>query len=233
MITFSRLSSQGSSPLVSRTVVSPVSRDLNGTVVNCFEGISSTDSVATTTIGIIDPGQFGKKVLSMDSVWRYWGRRGGDRLKQWSYFAATYSVLDNANAQYWHRIACNIHWWFWYTKHLLCYNICSNLFWLDLSIRSHSEQFSSDGVTVNLEWTLLNSQVYYQQLLRNVSINVDPQLSNVMFTGNMRVQLTLSYNTLYNVSVTQHSICQQLIIRTTFLELNYSKLYLHNMYVCH
>jgi hypothetical protein len=29
-------------------------------VVNCFEGISSTESVATATIQIIDPGQFGK-----------------------------------------------------------------------------------------------------------------------------------------------------------------------------
>ena len=60
MITFLRLSGQGSSPLVSRTVVSPVSSGLNGAVVNCFEGISSTDSVATTTIRIIDPGQLGK-----------------------------------------------------------------------------------------------------------------------------------------------------------------------------
>jgi hypothetical protein len=61
MITFSRLSGQGSSPLVSRIVVSPVTSGLNGTVVNCFEGISSIDSVATTTIRIIDPGQFGEK----------------------------------------------------------------------------------------------------------------------------------------------------------------------------
>jgi hypothetical protein len=30
-------------------------------VVNCFEGSSSTESVATTIIRIIDPGQFGKK----------------------------------------------------------------------------------------------------------------------------------------------------------------------------
>ena len=59
MITFSRLSDQGSSPLISRVVVSPVTGDINGTVVNCFEGISSTDSAATTTIQIIDPGQFG------------------------------------------------------------------------------------------------------------------------------------------------------------------------------
>ena len=61
-ITFSRLSQSGPNilPLISRAVVSPVSSGLNGTVVNCFEGSSSTDSVATTTIRIIDPGQFGK-----------------------------------------------------------------------------------------------------------------------------------------------------------------------------
>ena len=96
---------------------------------------------------------------------------------------------------------------------------------LDLSVQSHSEVFSSNGVMVALEWTLLNSQSYYQQLLRNVSVEADPPLSNVMFTGNMRAQLTLSYNTLYNVSVIQHSICQQLI-RTKFLLLNYSKLHM-------
>ena len=33
---------------------------MNGTVVSCFEGSSSTESVATTTIQIIDPRQFGK-----------------------------------------------------------------------------------------------------------------------------------------------------------------------------
>ena len=59
-ITFSRLSGQDSLPLVSRVTVSPVSSGLNETVVNCFEGISSTDSVATTTIRIIDSRQFGK-----------------------------------------------------------------------------------------------------------------------------------------------------------------------------
>ena len=59
-ITFSRLSGQDSLPLVSRAVVSPVSSGLNGTVVNCFEGVSSTNPVASTTIRIVDPGQFGK-----------------------------------------------------------------------------------------------------------------------------------------------------------------------------
>ena len=97
---------------------------------------------------------------------------------------------------------------------------------LELSVQSDPEQFSSDGVTVNLEWTLLYSQVYYQQLLQNVIVNVDPPLDNVMFTGSTRVQLVLLYNTLYNVSVTQNSTCEGLV-QPTFLELNYSKLYIH------
>ena len=66
VITFSRLSGQDSSPLISRITISSVSSGLNRTVVNCFEGISSTDSVATTTIRIIDPGQFGKKLFFLD-----------------------------------------------------------------------------------------------------------------------------------------------------------------------
>ena len=101
-----------------------------------------------------------------------------------------------------------------------------NLFYtLELSVQSDPEQFSSDGVTVNLEWTLLNSQAYYQQLLQNVSISANPPLDNIMFTGSTSVQLMLSYNTLYNVSVTQHSTCR-LLNRTTFILLNYSKLYI-------
>ena len=58
--TTSRLSGRDSLPLMTRMVVNPVSAALNGTVVNCFEGTSSTESVATTTIRIIDPGQLGK-----------------------------------------------------------------------------------------------------------------------------------------------------------------------------
>ena len=91
-----------------------------------------------------------------------------------------------------------------------------------MSIQKGSEDFSSNDVTVTVEWTLLKSQLYYLQLLHNVSVSADPPLNNVIFIGNMRVQLTLSYNILHNVSVTQHSTCQQLI-RTQFLLLNYSK----------
>ena len=101
-------------------------------------------------------------------------------------------------------------------------------FKLDVYIQLCSEQFSSDAVIVTLEWTLLNSQNYFQQLLSNVSVSADPQLNSVMFTGDMRVQLTLLYNTLYNVCVTQHSTCRQLN-RTKILLLNYSKLYTLNL----
>jgi hypothetical protein len=48
-------------PLISRMTISPVTSSLDGAVVNCFEGTTATESVATTTIRIIDPGQFGKK----------------------------------------------------------------------------------------------------------------------------------------------------------------------------
>ena len=72
---------------------------------------------------------------------------------------------------------------------------------LDLIVRSHSEQFTSDRVTVTLEWALLNLQIYYQQLLRSISVSIVP--NGAISIGNMRAQLVLSYNTLYNVSV-QH-----------------------------
>ena len=48
-----RLSGTDSLPLMSRMTVSSVSRSLNETLVNCFEGSTSTDSVATSTIYII------------------------------------------------------------------------------------------------------------------------------------------------------------------------------------
>ena len=38
---------------MSRMTITPISRSLNGTIVSCFEGSSSTESVATTTIYII------------------------------------------------------------------------------------------------------------------------------------------------------------------------------------
>ena len=58
--TTSRLSDPDSLPLISQMVITPVYNDLDGTVVDCFEGSLSTESAATTAIRIIDPRQFGK-----------------------------------------------------------------------------------------------------------------------------------------------------------------------------
>ena len=93
-----------------------------------------------------------------------------------------------------------------------------------LSIQSHSEQFLDDRIVVILEWTLSNSLGRYQQLLLpNVSINIVPDSEvEIVFSGNMSAQLSLSYNILHNVSITQPGICEQLN-QTAFIELSYSK----------
>ena len=86
-----------------------------------------------------------------------------------------------------------------------------------LSIHSHLAQLMSDRITIILEWTVLLSQIYYQQLLENVSINVipDPEVI-IVYTGNRTLQLTFTYNTLYNVSLTQPGIRGQ-PNQTTFM----------------
>ena len=68
------------------------------------------------------------------------------------------------------------------------------------------------------------SQIYYKRLLWNVSILVipDTEVTIAYYVGNMSAQLTLLYNTLYIVSLTQPDICGQLN-QTEFIHLNYSK----------
>ena len=57
-ITFSRISSQNSSPLVSRLLINPVSNQLNGTQVRCVNGITAqTSSVAVINVSIGNPIQ--------------------------------------------------------------------------------------------------------------------------------------------------------------------------------
>jgi hypothetical protein len=46
-LTFSRISPQNSSPLISRLLISPVSDHLNGTEVNCMDSIASERSSVT------------------------------------------------------------------------------------------------------------------------------------------------------------------------------------------
>ena len=91
-----------------------------------------------------------------------------------------------------------------------------------LNIQLQSEEFLSERVVVLLEQTLSNSN-HYQRLLPNASANVSPLTEvEIMFTGNMSIQLTLAYNTLYNVSITQPGICGR-PNQTAFIKLNYSK----------
>ena len=91
-----------------------------------------------------------------------------------------------------------------------------------LSIQLQPESFLSDRVVVLLEWNLSNSN-HYQQLLPNASANVSPLTEvEIMFTGSMSIRLTLAYNTLYNVSITQPGICGR-PNQAAFIKLNYSK----------
>ena len=77
---------------------------------------------------------------------------------------------------------------------------------------------------VILEWTISKSLSHYQQLLLlNISISVVPNPeTEIIFIGNMSIHLSLPYNTLYNVSVTQPGICGQ-PNQMAYVELNYSK----------
>ena len=57
-LTFSRISSQRNSPLVSRLLISPVSNHLNGTEVNCINSMTSeTSSVTVINISNGNPIQ--------------------------------------------------------------------------------------------------------------------------------------------------------------------------------
>ena len=49
-ISFSRLSREGSLPLISRMIISPVSEVLNGTLVNCMDTIASVSAITTILI---------------------------------------------------------------------------------------------------------------------------------------------------------------------------------------
>ena len=82
----------------------------------------------------------------------------------------------------------------------------------------------NNRVGVILEWTISNTLGRYQWLLlpnAHISVVSNSEVE-IMLTRNMNINLTLSYNTLYNVSITQPGICEQ-PSQTAFIELNYSK----------
>ena len=83
----------------------------------------------------------------------------------------------------------------------------------------------SSRVVVILEWTLSDTLGRYQQLLlpnASVSVVPSPEMEIFMFIRSTSIQVTLSYNILYNVSVTQPGICGQ-PSQTASIKLNYSK----------
>ena len=76
-----------------------------------------------------------------------------------------------------------------------------------------SEDYIADNVTVIVEWTKQEDTVYCM-------FGVSPPVP-VMFTGSKRRQLTISYNTEYNLSVIATAPCKDKV--TTSIKLNYSK----------
>ena len=94
-----------------------------------------------------------------------------------------------------------------------------------MSIQLLMERFSSDRLMAVLEWTLSCTLIQYPLLLHvqdvNVSIVPDYEVE-VLLLGNRSVQLTLPYNTLYNVSIVQPAACKKLS-QEAFIEFKYSK----------
>lgn len=74
-----------------------------------------------------------------------------------------------------------------------------------------TEQLGLDRITVNLEWAHKNGVSY--------NVSVDPQVA-VNYTGRNRVQLIVSYDIKYNVSVVA-SLCRR--NSAIFRVLNHSK----------
>ena len=91
-----------------------------------------------------------------------------------------------------------------------------------LNITLQSEQFSSRHVTVVLDWMQATESIVY-----SYNIHVVPEVE-VMFSGSTMAQLTLSYNTRYNVSVVATHLCRLASVFSS-IELYYRKL---SKYLC-
>ena len=93
----------------------------------------------------------------------------------------------------------------------------------EVNISSISELFESNHVTVTLKWT---SESSVQSVAYNVS--VVPQ-GAVKFNGSTTAQLTLTYNTLYNVSILAAVQCG--LNATTSIVLKYGEFNIHSMHI--
>ena len=86
-----------------------------------------------------------------------------------------------------------------------------------MNVTLQSELLSRLNVSVILEWTLPPESALY-----SYNISVVPQASQLNFYGSTRAQLTLSYNTLYNVSVVARHLCGNASVATS-IQLYYGK----------
>ena len=81
------------------------------------------------------------------------------------------------------------------------------------TVRVTSEEYSADNVTVTVEWP--------QQVYTTYDVTVVP-LVPIVFTGNTSCQLTIPYNTEYNVSIEAVAPCRS--NTTTFTRLYYGEM---------
>ena len=79
-----------------------------------------------------------------------------------------------------------------------------------------SQDYRDDNVTVTVEWI----QKAYQRL--NITVTVVP-LVPLMETGNTSRQLTIPYNTEYNISLEGTDQCRPNITVTAFIRLDYGE----------
>ena len=77
-----------------------------------------------------------------------------------------------------------------------------------------SKDYAADNVTVIVEWTKQEDTRYTFEVS-------PPGPVPVMFSGSNLLQLTISYNTEYNLSVLAAAPCKEKV--TAFIKLNYSK----------
>ena len=71
-----------------------------------------------------------------------------------------------------------------------------------------SEILESDGIRVSLEWTLENESLY------SYSVSINPLVA-FMLTERTSLQLKVSYDTLYNVSIQSIPRCGQRNLTTS------------------
>ena len=81
-------------------------------------------------------------------------------------------------------------------------------------LRVISEEYSADNVTVTVEWT--------QQLYTTYNVTVVPPVP-IVFTGSTSCQLTIPYNTDYNLTVEAAAPCRP--NTPALIRLNYGEIY--------